>query len=53
MTRSQIISGILLLIIIAVVIATVGPNPAVIVCLGVAVVLYFTAVGKAGTRQRG
>jgi heme O synthase-like polyprenyltransferase len=55
MTRTQIISGLLLLAIVAVVIATVGANPAVIVCLGVAVALYIASVTKidAGTGRRG
>jgi uncharacterized membrane protein len=54
MTRTQIVSGLLLIAIIAVVIATVGLNPAVIACLVVAVALYFTSVTKsnAGSRQR-
>jgi len=51
MTTSQTLSGILLLAIIIVVIATVGPNPAVIVALGVAVALYVASVAKPGPNR--
>ncbi|MEA2128693.1 MAG: hypothetical protein QOJ85_1584 [Solirubrobacteraceae bacterium] len=54
MTRTQIVTGLILIAIIAVVIATVGLNPAVIACLVVAVALYFTSITKsnAGSRER-
>jgi heme O synthase-like polyprenyltransferase len=55
MTRTQIISGLILIAIIAVVLATVGPNPAVIACLVVAGGLFVASVTKtnAGSGQRG
>jgi uncharacterized membrane protein len=55
MTRTHIITGLILIAIIAVVIATVGPNPAVIACLAVAVALYVGSVTRssAGSGQRG
>jgi uncharacterized membrane protein len=42
----QIISGIILLVILGAVILTVGFSPAVMVCMGVAVALYISAIAK-------
>ena len=53
MTTSQILSGILIAVVAAVVIATVGLNAAVMVCLGVAVAMWFAAFGSGGSTRAG
>lgn len=49
MTTSQILSGLLIVVVTAVVIPTVGLNAAVMVCIGVAVAGWFATFQKSST----
>jgi hypothetical protein len=51
MTTTQIISGIAIVAITALVLATVGPNPAVVVMLVCAVGLYLGDLGRTFSRS--
>ncbi len=49
MTSTQIAGGVLLLVIGVVLLATVGPNAAVLVALGLAVALFIAGISRQRT----